>query len=401
MSDPSQKLSSGARVESGQDTTIGGDVVGRDKVVSSSTSTSTTYVNEGGPVARYAVIGVVTIAVLALSLLALLLLRDGGPVTPIATPSPPLPSVTLIALAPSATATLVPSATTTATESPIAPSATATPTATEPPPTATEIPPPTATPTVPPGATPIPLPALPVYDDFNDNCLDPQRWTLQYRLLDSESPTPAPRLSADGCLDASRQFFTEEGNRHLLVFVSVEGLQDYGLAQTPAVCFSETAIRLSVNQIDAQAEARSAYLNVGMSLARVSGEAQLELRVGADNYNGRLRHTLRLRLIVPAGSSDYELLGYTFVPGQPITLGFRAENVGAIQGTGTTNVSRRLRVLVNGQPFIYQRNSDSDPQPLSFSILDYPCNLSLGYHSDDQTVLDGLFDEVQLVPIQP
>jgi hypothetical protein len=121
------KQSDGANLNSSGDTNIGGDVVGRDKITTTSSSTTnigadsvegdkvtaTTNI-EGGPVARYAVIGIIMVAIVAIIAVAL---RGGIPSTP--TPGmTPIPTVApaFTSAPPTATATPVSTAPYTPTE---------------------------------------------------------------------------------------------------------------------------------------------------------------------------------------------------------------------------------------------------------------------------------------------
>lgn len=117
--------------ESGGDLSVGGSIIGRDQIQN---TTINTTVRDGGPVARYAVIGLVIVAVLAIVGLTYAL---GGRTPESATPTPAA-TQTLVALAPAtptptltATATLVAMAAST-----VPPTATDTNTAT---PTATPV----------------------------------------------------------------------------------------------------------------------------------------------------------------------------------------------------------------------------------------------------------------------
>jgi hypothetical protein len=95
------KQSDGANLNSGGDANIGGDVIGRDNITTTSTSTTTNI--EGGPVARYAVIGII-IAVVSMAAIAIIVLVLSRGTPSLTAPSEATPT-------PSTTATGSPSAT--------------------------------------------------------------------------------------------------------------------------------------------------------------------------------------------------------------------------------------------------------------------------------------------------
>lgn len=376
---------SGANL-TGDEVSVGGDVVGRDKVTQNTTSTtsttSTTYVSEGGPVARYAVFSLVFIAALAIITIALFASRTPGAG---ATPTPsPSPVVTLTAPIPPPTATSTPTSVAPTETSPAPPPATATQTPEPPTATLTPTETATATPTLAPGVSPTPTSALPVYDAFDDNCLNADRWTLSAPPAGAEAATPTPIPNQNGCLQADRQFFTEGRDGRLSVFLSLEDEGTYQLAQTPPGCFREAEVTLALNQVEVFADRHLAYLSLGASLQRVSGEATLEVRVRGSNVNGPLLYDVAPRLLVASGYQDFPTLSYA--AGQPITIALRVRDVGDVNVGGTASLNKRFTVYVNGQPL----------SP-SFSVIADPCNLTIGYHADAPTLLDGYFEEVRLL----
>ncbi|MBL8055754.1 MAG: hypothetical protein JNK29_03605 [Anaerolineales bacterium] len=389
---PPPQPESGAQL-TGDDITVGGDVAGRDKIVNTTTTTTTTNI-EGGPAARYAIVGIVLIALAAILVIAWLAARPPVlPATPSATltaTAPPAPSATPAVVA---SATLEPaSATPTAspppatdTPTPPAPSVTPTPSA-----TATEPPTFTASPTPP--AVLTPGAAVPVYDAFDDRCVNAARWALQTvssatalrNAADSATPeasaTPTPEPPA--CLPVEDQFFTEGRDGRLTVFVGVEAAGSHGLVQAPAGCFREAEVVLAIDQADLLAPEREIFLSMGAALQRRTGPAVLEVRVRASNFSGRVETDIRPRLTVPDGTLDLSSTPYTL--GQPVTVALRARDIGEAPAGGTA-ANKILTIYVNGQPLAP-----------SFSIIADPCDLSIGYQAELQTSLLGFFDEVRL-----
>ncbi len=372
----------GASLTSGGDASVGGDVVGRDKITH--TESSTTYISEGGPAARYAIIGIVVVALAAIGLFAFLALRGAAP-PDIANVLPPTATSTITEtrVAETATLTLTP----TPTEAPA--TLTPTPTSTEAPTTPTPTPTPTEAPTTP---TPTPTPTgteappsastLPLYDDFEDGCPDAARWSVQTNPADFATPIPVVVLSSADCLQTSDQYFVNEENGVLAVATSLEGEQSFGLAASPPDCFSEAEVTLTLNEVNVFEGRRSAYLNVGVDIAQRTRPARVEVRLLGGNLNGLRRYNIFLRLITAAGPSDYGLRDYT--PGRPITVAFRV-------------VKQQLVVSAGGQPFTAM-SEDGQLVPIAFTIRGNPCALTLGYRAEDQIALSGAFDEVRLQP---
>jgi len=374
---PDTDNDSGVDVNNEGNLTVGGDVVGRDSTTTTTTTTTTT-VSEGGPVARYAVIGVVVIAVSAIVIVALLASRT----PPSPPPTPSVAATILSTTAPPASPTLQPS-----TDAPSpAPPATVTslpPTPTEAP-TATEgaSPVPTSRPQA--TLTPFPISALAVYDDFDDNCLDASRWRLQTGPAFPGEPMPTPLPAPNGCLQAEEQFFTEGRDGHLSVFVSLEGDQSHSLVEEANACYKAVEARVALDDAGVfDANPRTAYLSLGLALTRVSGNGFLEVRFEGGNTSGRLASQITSRLTIPEGYQNFGPLPYDFH--QLATVAFRVTDVG--QGPGQVGAAKKIAIYVDGQPL--------GP---SLSLLADPCGLTIGYHAEQQTSLDGYFDEVRLLP---
>lgn len=379
----------GARLSGGRDVSIGGDVVGRDRVTQ--TSTSTTYINEGGPAARYAIIGIVIVALVAIGLFAFIASRNTPISSATATPAltstqtlvtaTPDPTLTALAARPTTTDTPTPTVTATATPSPSPTEASATPTPT---PGVT----PTATATAEPTISPTemePTPSasnLPLYDDFNDDCLDAARWSVQTNPAGFATPAPVSASTDNGCLQTDDRYFVKEENGVLAVETSLEGEQSFGLAASPPGCFSEAEVTLALNEVNVFEGRRSAYLSVGVDITQRTRPARVEVRLLGGNLNGPRRYNLFVRLITAAGPSDYGLRDYT--PGRPVTVAFRV-------------INEQLVVSANGQPFTVL-SEDGQAVPVAFTIRGNPCALTLGYRAEDQIALTGAFDDVRLQP---
>lgn len=351
----------------GAEIAIGGDVAGRDKVVN-----HTTVVTVTGAPARWAVTGLAAIAGLAVLALAFLALR-GAAVIPAATATAGLPAgkptdPPRTATAPPATSTSAPLPSAT----PTRPAPTATARLISPTPLfdPTEPAAPTATASTP----PTPRAAAPLYDAFNDRCLDAQRWALAGAVTD-----------AAGCLDASRQFFTEGRAGQLAVFLALEAEHAAALTQTPAGCFSEASVTLALDAASFYTEQRQVYLSVGATLPRQDRTATLEVRVRASNYPGRPTFEIAPRYTEPGGTLDFTPLPY--LPGRPVTITFRVEEVGAHVADRPAGANQRLTVWVDDQPLAP-----------ALSLSGPPCALTLGYQAEAETVLEGYFEEARLQP---
>lgn len=366
MSDKDQ--SGGLNIENSGDVNIGQDAVGRDKII----TTQTTHV-EGGPVARYAVVGVVAIAALAIIIIALLASRGAAP---IATATP----TQTAAFIPKATQTDTPPPPNTVTPTQVLLLPTDTPEPPTPTPTIgpTFTPAPTETPTLPPGVTPSPTSALALYDDFGDNCLNASRWALAATPNGPEAPTPIP-VSGD-CLQAQRQFFTEGRNGHLTVFVTVEGDQTHSLVESSNACYAQAEVTLALDDVTILSEeTHIAYLSVGLALTRISGDGFIEVRLEGVNSGRNVSPEITARWTNAAGYTTLASRPYTFQ--QPVTVAFRIGEVGV---DGPASASQRLVITINGEPLVSR-----------FSMLT-ACGLTLGYHADSPASLDGYFDEVRL-----
>jgi hypothetical protein len=389
---PDSDQGGSTNIESGGDTTIGGDVVGRDKITTTTTNTtsvgqdaiagdkvtqttitSTTNV-EGGPTTRTAIIGVIIIAALAIIVLAAVIFGGGGPgrPTPTLSATPVIPTSTFAI----AMFTDTPIPATTEPPSPI-PSITPTPTlSSTPTPTDTSFP--TNTPTL--TLTPSPTSALGLYDDFNDQCLDDARWDFKVPPAGEGTPTPTPIPAQGSCLEAADQFLTEDRDGHLTVFLTLEGDEANSLIQKSNACYKEVEVLVALHDVIVFDEnVRTAYLSVGVSVARVSGPSFVEVRLEGGNSSGRFRAqiTSRLTLLGAGGPTTLAVLPYTL--DQLVRVAFRVD-----ANTG------RLNVYVDGQPVTPDQG---------LSIKSDPCGLTLGYHADTQTLLDGYFDEARLEPL--
>jgi hypothetical protein len=379
MPDPNQR--GGVNVNGEGETHIGGDVVGRDK---HTTTTTTTY-NEGGPVARYAVVGLVVVAVLSLIILARLASSNNPPPSPFlqrtasATLTMENPTATLLIAqvtstqTPEPTFTERPTASPTATEPP-PPTQTVSFTPSPPPPTDTSVPTATSTATAEGPvrtATPSPTSSVLVYDDFNDNCLETERWKLLGELNQTATPIP----SRNGCLDARRQFFAQDAGR-LNVFLdreaATEAEVEHYFAPLTQGCYKQVEVALAMDDMQPlpEAEVVNTYLSVGIDVARVSGSGNLEIRIERGNVHGRLLAQIDSVLTVEGGYTKFSAPSYNL--GQVVTIAFRV-------------VGNKLTAYVDNQIV-------AGP----FSILSEPCRLTIGYHADPQTLLDGYFDEVRL-----
>jgi hypothetical protein len=393
-------------------TSIGGNAVGRDSITQTTTTTSNTTVNEGGAVARYAVIGVVVIAALAIVIIALLAFQ-GQPIVSPATPTASLTATLAPSLPPSATAspppppptptsTELPTATLTPppTETVPSPSPTWPPTETPTPnPSPTEagtLPPPTetlSTPTQPavvvrtvtptpsptvtetasptPTLTPSPTLALPLYDNFASSCLKKEKWMLDWVW---QSPPPTP--GAPVCLDTRPQFMAADGG--LIVFldatVDITKSVTHALTSAQLGYYKQVEVVFTLNSVDVFTDTRTTYLSAGVSfqLARPA-DADLEIRLQGSNATGKFSYQITSLLTLKDGSGNVSGGKLPYVPGQPVVAAFRVKG-------------NKLTAYVNNQPM-------AGP----FSILSEPSAVNIGYHADAQTSLDGTFDEVRIL----
>jgi len=393
---PDKDQGGGINIEGGGDSTIGGDVVGGDKITTTTTHTTnvgedsvagdkitqtaiTTNV-EGGPTTRLAIAGVIGIAVLAILVLAAIVFGGNAPARPSPTPSATA-SVPPTATLPAPTSTFVIALVTDtpipATTEPPSPTPTITPTPSLTP-TLTDTAFPTNTPTLTP--TPSPTSALGVYDDFNDQCLDEARWALQAEPVGFDTPTPTPIPVVGNCLDSAWEFLTENREGHLAVFLTLEGDVTNKSVQKSSARYQEVEVTLALHDVIVfDDNIRSAYLSVGVWLSRVSGDGFLEVRLEGTNPTGKASppttYQITSRLAVPDGYQNFGPWPYTL--DQLITVAFRVAD-------------NRLTIYLDHQPL----------SP-SFSILpgSLPRGLTLGYHADTLTLLEGYFDEVRLAPL--
>ena len=117
--------------EAGGDFTVGGDIVSGGKVTTT-TTTTTTHISEGGPVARYAVIGMAVIAVVAVIGILIAVLRPWQSATPTLAPTP---AFTIVSTPPTTGPTSASVATNTTVPTPVEATATSSPTPVPPTPT--------------------------------------------------------------------------------------------------------------------------------------------------------------------------------------------------------------------------------------------------------------------------
>jgi hypothetical protein len=379
---------------------IQGNAVGRDSI--SQTTNTTTNIAEGGPVARYAVIGVIVIAVLAIVIIALLATQE-RPVVPVAThtATATLPPT----LAPSATATLTPlpptlteppiarptplSTETRLPPTPTAPSPSPSPTqeVTLPPPTDTAPPlptePATATPTLPAtitqeaplNLTPTPWPtsALPLYDDFASTCLKKEKWMLDWVW---QSPLPTP--GAPVCLDTFPQFMAADGGLGVFLDSTVELTKSVTHALTSAQMgyYKQVEVTFALTNVGVFSDTRTAYLSAGVSvqLARPA-DADLEVRLQGSNASGKFVYQITSLLSLKDGSGNIGGGRLPYTPEQPVVVAFRVKG-------------NKLTAYVDNQPI-------AGP----FSILSEPSAVNIGYHADTLTTLDGAFAEVRILQV--
>lgn len=376
---PEPDQTAGVSVSAEGDVTVGGDVVGRDSITNHISTTSHTHIIEGGPLVRYAVLGAVGVAALAMIITASIASGNGGALPPTTTPA----ATTYATLAPASptpapptehpthTPSASPTPTVTASPTPRVVVVTVTPSPTQPV-TSTASPSLTTPPTEALTRTPTPTPtsSVPVFDDFNDHCLEENLWTLLDARL--ENVVPLPRRG--NCLDPRPHFFAQSDGR-LNVFLlqddTSEAGAEYHFVPRTAGCFEEVEVVLALDAMQAFGEQVNAYLSVGVDVARVSGPGRLEVRVESGNVNGRLLAGIHSRLTVEDGYQNFGALpAYTL--GQPVTVAFRVRG-------------NKLTAYVDGQVV-------AGP----FSVVADSCRMSLGYHADPQTLLDGYFDEVRV-----
>jgi hypothetical protein len=386
-------------------TSIGGNAVGRDSITQTTTNTTTTTVTEGGPVARYAVIGMIVIAALAIVIIALLALQSHPlalTTTPTASATATFPpsltpsATTLPPPPPTATPTERPTSTPSPTETPLPPSETptasattsptaentlppapigspsptepATPTATA---TATEAPAPSATPTL------NPTPVLPLYDNFASTCLKKEKWMLDW-VWQSPQPTPG----APVCLDTHPQFMAPDPDGGLIVFIDptvdiAKGVTHL-LTASQLGYYRQVDVAFKLNKVEVFTDTRTAYLSAGVSVPLGSSkDADLEIRLQGSNKGGKFAYQVTSVLNLKDGSGS--LNGDTplsYVPGQTVVATFLVKG-------------NKLTAYVDNQAV-----------SASFSILaDKLWSVNIGYHLDPQTSLDGVFSEVRILPM--
>ena len=372
---------------------IHGNAVGRDSI----NQTTTTNIAEGGPVAHYAVIGMIVIAALAIIIIALLA-TQGRPALPTATPIATLtfvptqaPTATVTPQPPTATESPTAWPTPSPTETPLPPTPTAppspsptqeitllTPTPTAPsaptePATATPTPPATVSQVAPLNLTPTPSPtsALPLYDDFASSCLNKEKWMLDWVW---QSPLPTP--GAPVCLVTRPQFMAADGGLTVFLDFTVALTRSVTHALTSAQMgyFKQVEVTFALNKVEVFTDTRTAYLSAGVSfqLARPA-DADLEVRLQGSNASGKFGYQVTSLLNLKDGSGNIGGDSLAYTPGQPVVVAFRVKG-------------NKLTAYVDNQPI-------AGP----FSILSEPSAVNIGYHADTQTTLDGAFAEVRIL----
>lgn len=383
-----ESSSQGGGVNIDGKTNIGGSAVGRDSISNVSTShTSATTINEGGPVTVYAVLGVIGIAALAMVIIALGAFGRRPPPTARPTPSATAsftPSFTPSATAtpsatplpptgtPSSTASPAPTDTPTVTMSPVptltptlAPSATATSATT----TATVAPAGAATPTL----TPLPTSALPLYDNFAGTCLRAVRWMLDWQNAD---PTPTP--GAPVCLDTRPQYMAVDDG--LGVFLGQDDTAAKARGETHTLTsagfgiYRQIEVTVILNKAEVLTDTHTAYLSVAVPAIRAN-EADMEIRVQGAQVDGKPVYQVTSLLTLRDGSGIIVGQTFPYTSGQTLVIAFRVKG-------------NKLTGFVNDQPIIGP-----------YSILTEPSSIRLGYHADQQTLLDGLFAEVRIMQL--
>jgi hypothetical protein len=221
-----------------------------------------------------------------------------------------------------------------------------------------------------------------LYDDFGDQCLDSALWALNVAAAGTETPTPAAALSQATCVDTQRDFITEDEQGHLAVFLTLEGDVTDNVAQKSGACFREVEFTFSLHDVIVFEDVtRSAFLSVGAALQRVSGDSFLEVRLEGNNPSGRasppMEFQMVVRLTTPAQGGYINLFQTPYVADQLATVAFRIKD-------------NRLTVFLN---------HEAVSPTLSILPGSLACGLTLGYHADPGTLLDGYFDEVRVTPL--
>ena len=76
-----------------------------------------------------------------------------------------------------------------------------------------------------------------------------------------------------------------------------------------------------------------------------------------------------------------------YLPGRPVPITFRVDDVGAHVADRPAGANQRLTVWVDDQPLAP-----------ALSLSGPPCALTLGYQAETETVLEGYFEEARLQP---
>lgn len=368
-------------------TKVDGNIAGRDSVsnvtttsTTTNTNTSTTNVNEGGPVTRYAVLGVIGIAALAIIVIALVAI-GGRPPAPTATPTPSATATFTPTVTPSPSP-VPPTDTATATLTPRPPTDTSTPTAS---PTQTDTPTATASPTatatasatavLSPTPTPTPWPTsfLPLYDDFAGTCLRAERWMLDWQ---TGNPTPTP--GAPICLVTRPEYMAADDG--LGVFLGQDDTAPLTKGETHTLTtagfgyYRQIEVRVTLNKAEVLTDTHTAYLSVSAPAIRAN-EADMEIHVQGGQVNGKPVYQIISFLILRDGSGLQQGQTLPYTLGQTVVIDFRVKG-------------NKLTAYVDDQPILGP-----------YSILTEPSSVTLGYHVDQQTALDGAFDEVRILQL--
>jgi len=237
----------------------------------------------------------------------------------------------------------------------------------------------TATATVAPSgaATPTlglsPTSALPLYDSFAGTCLRTERW-----MLDWQNPDPTPTPGAPVCLDARPQYMAADDG--LGVFLGQDDTaakargESHRLTSTGFGYYRQIEVRVTLNKAEVLTDTHTAYLSIAVPAIR-DIEADMEIRVQGGHVDGKPVYQVTSLLTLRDGSGLIVGQTFPYTPGQTLVIAFRVKG-------------NKLTGYVNDQPIIGP-----------FSILSEPSSVTLGYHADQQTLLDGVFAEVRILQL--